>query len=134
MRRTITHTLPGTYLPNWLMKYARTPVATETLAPWLRKSVTENRAQMEWHWPSDEDVRASLPGYRPTLHPHGKQIAAAAKLITASARPILYVGGGVIKAEAHRELFRLATDGRLPVTTTLMARGVLEVSVTVTCQ
>jgi acetolactate synthase-1/2/3 large subunit len=40
-----------------------------------------------------------------------------------SKRPVLYVGGGVIKAEAHEELLKLANDGRLPVTTTLMARG-----------
>ena len=41
----------------------------------------------------------------------------------AAERPVLYVGGGVIKANASEELLRLATIGRLPVVTTLMARG-----------
>ena len=47
----------------------------------------------------------------------------AAKMILESKRPVLDVGGGVIKADASKELFKLATEGRLPVATTLMARG-----------
>jgi acetolactate synthase-1/2/3 large subunit len=64
-----------------------------------------------------------LPGYRPTPRPHTKQIREAAQLISAAARPVLYVGGGVIKASATDELLVLAELTRAPVVTTLMARG-----------
>ena len=64
-----------------------------------------------------------LPGYRPTTRPHGKQIREAAKLITAAHRPVLYVGGGVLKAEACAELRGLAELTNIPVVTTLMALG-----------
>ena len=72
-----------------------------------------------WRWPEIVD----LPGYKPTTKGNLKQVRSAAKLIMASERPVLYVGGGVIKADASAELFELATVGGLPVTTTLMARG-----------
>ena len=75
--------------------------------------------EFTWSWPSSID----LPGYRPTTKGNLKQVRSAATLIMESERPVLYVGGGVIKAEAHEELLKLANDGRLPVTTTLMARG-----------
>jgi acetolactate synthase-1/2/3 large subunit len=64
-----------------------------------------------------------LPGYRPVLKPHGKQIREAARLIAEARRPVLYVGGGVIKADASVELRRLAELTGIPVVTTLMARG-----------
>ena len=64
-----------------------------------------------------------LPGYRPVTKPHAKQIKAAAELIRAAERPVLYVGGGVIRAEASAELLALAELTRIPVVTTLMARG-----------
>ncbi|WP_410671183.1 acetolactate synthase large subunit [Amycolatopsis sp. cmx-4-68] len=70
-------------------------------------------------WPTE----LRLPGYRPTLRPHGKQVREAAKLIAKSRRPVLYVGGGVIKAEAHAQLKQLAELTNIPVVTTLMARG-----------
>jgi acetolactate synthase I/II/III large subunit len=70
-------------------------------------------------WPPTLD----LPGYRPTLHPHGKQIREAAKLMTAARRPILYVGGGVLRASAATQLRQLAELTGIPVVTTLMARG-----------
>jgi len=76
-------------------------------------------AQTEWSAPD----RIDLPGYRPTTKGNQRQIVEAVKLIMAAERPVLYVGGGVIKADATDELFRLATAGRLPVVTTLMARG-----------
>ncbi|MBB5955426.1 acetolactate synthase-1/2/3 large subunit [Saccharothrix tamanrassetensis] len=72
-----------------------------------------------YSWPPE----LRLPGYRPTTRPHGKQVREAAKLIAAAKRPVLYVGGGVIKAEASPELLRLAEDTNIPVVTTLMARG-----------
>ncbi|QUH04592.1 acetolactate synthase large subunit [Saccharopolyspora erythraea] len=70
-------------------------------------------------WPPE----MKLPGYRPTSKPHGKQVREAAKLITAARRPVLYVGGGVLKAEATAELRSLAERTGIPVVTTLMARG-----------
>jgi acetolactate synthase-1/2/3 large subunit len=72
-----------------------------------------------WHWP--EHVR--LPGYKPTTKGNQRQVVEAVKMILRAKRPVLYVGGGVIKANASAELFDLATTGRLPVVTTLMARG-----------
>ena len=73
----------------------------------------------EFVWPPKID----LPGYKPVTKPHGKQIQAAANLIKESKKPILYVGGGVIRAGAHKELLKLAELIGAPVTTTLMARG-----------
>ncbi|GAB2768283.1 acetolactate synthase large subunit [Amycolatopsis magusensis] len=70
-------------------------------------------------WPPE----MRLPGYRPTLRPHGKQVREAAKLIARSRRPVLYVGGGVIKAQASKQLLELAETTGIPVVTTLMARG-----------
>jgi len=70
-------------------------------------------------WPPKID----LPGYRPVTKAHGKQINAAAQLIAESRRPVLYVGGGVIRAGAHGELLRFAEETGAPVVTTLMARG-----------
>ncbi|MGI5273861.1 acetolactate synthase large subunit [Nonomuraea sp. CA-218870] len=64
-----------------------------------------------------------LPGYRPVTRPHSKQIREAAKLMAESRRPVLYVGGGVHKARASEELYRLAELTGIPVVTTLMARG-----------
>ncbi len=64
-----------------------------------------------------------LPGYRPTTRPHGKQVREAARLIAAATRPVLYVGGGVLKARAAAELLELAELTNIPVVTTLMARG-----------
>jgi acetolactate synthase-1/2/3 large subunit len=77
------------------------------------------QAQTTFSWP----VTLDLPGYRPTLHPHGKQIREAARLIQASKRPVLYVGGGVLKAHATEVLRKLAELTGIPVVTTLMARG-----------
>lgn len=76
--------------------------------------------QTTFSWPPE----LQLPGYRPTTRPHGKQIREAARLIRESAKPVLYVGGGVLKAEAAEELRELAELTGAPVVTTLMARGV----------
>jgi len=70
-------------------------------------------------WPSE----LALPGYRPTTRPHGKQVREAARLIAEAKRPVLYVGGGVIKANASAELAMLVEQTQIPVVTTLMARG-----------
>ena len=78
---------------------------------------------MDWYWPTDAEVIESLPGYRPITKGHPKMIREAAKLILASERPVLYVGGGILKARAAEVLRELAELTQLPVVTTLMARG-----------
>ncbi|MEO6828087.1 MAG: acetolactate synthase large subunit [Microbacteriaceae bacterium] len=70
-------------------------------------------------WPPKLD----LPGYRPVTKAHGKQVQAAARLLADAKKPVLYVGGGVIRAQASAELLALAEATGSPVVTTLMARG-----------
>ena len=65
----------------------------------------------------------SLPGYKPTTEGNVKQIRLAAKALANARRPVLYVGGGVINANAARELTELAESDRFPVTCTLMGLG-----------
>ena len=75
--------------------------------------------QTNFEWPTSLD----LPGYKPQIQPNQSAINDAAALIAQSAKPIFYVGGGVIKANAARELLELAQLLGAPVVTTLMARG-----------
>ncbi|GII20731.1 acetolactate synthase [Planosporangium mesophilum] len=75
--------------------------------------------QTTFSWPPTLE----LPGYHPTLHPHGKQIREAARMLASAKRPVLYVGGGVLKAGASASLRKLAELTGVPVVTTLMARG-----------
>ncbi|WP_413247967.1 acetolactate synthase large subunit [Sinomonas flava] len=77
------------------------------------------QAKTMFSWPPKVD----LPGYRPVTRGHSKQVREAAKLIAASSKPVLYVGGGVIKAHASKELLALAEATGAPVVTTLTARG-----------
>ncbi|MFD7918689.1 acetolactate synthase large subunit [Streptomyces sp. NPDC059740] len=77
------------------------------------------QARTTFSWPPQED----LPGYRPVTKPHAKQIREAARLVAEAKRPVLYVGGGVLKAHATAELKVLAELTGAPVTTTLMALG-----------
>ncbi len=70
-----------------------------------------------------EPSLAGLPGYKPTTTGHPVQIAAAIDMIEGAERPVLYVGGGVIKANASAELLAFAESANVPVVTTLMARG-----------
>ncbi len=77
------------------------------------------QASTTFQWPASLD----LPGYRPVTRPHSKQVREAARLILESHRPVLYVGGGVIRARAAAELHVLAELTGIPVVTTLMARG-----------
>ncbi|HZA20482.1 MAG TPA: biosynthetic-type acetolactate synthase large subunit, partial [Actinomycetota bacterium] len=79
------------------------------------------QAQTTFEWPQ----LVNLPGYRPTLQPNARQIKAAASLIRDARRPVLYVGGGVLKARAAEDLVRLAEAIGAPVVTTLMARGAI---------
>jgi acetolactate synthase-1/2/3 large subunit len=76
-------------------------------------------AKVPFVWPPKVD----LPGYKPVTKPHGKQIQAAAALIKEAKRPVLYVGGGVIRAKASAELLKLADLIGAPVVTTLMGIG-----------
>lgn len=85
------------------------------------KDVLQNT--MTWTWPTDEEVIASLPGYKPTTKGHPKMIKEAAKLILAAEKPLLYIGGGVLKARAADVVRELAELLQIPVVTTLMARG-----------
>jgi acetolactate synthase-1/2/3 large subunit len=77
------------------------------------------QATTTFHWSAEMD----LPGYRPVTRPHAKQVREAARLMTQAKRPVLYVGGGVLKARATAELRVLAELTGIPVLTTLMARG-----------
>src|SRR5690348_6495732 len=77
------------------------------------------QATTEFSWPIPFD----LPGYHPVTRPHARQVREAARLISESRRPVLYVGGGVIKARPAAQLRELAELTGIPVVTTLMARG-----------
>ncbi|MET7802642.1 thiamine pyrophosphate-binding protein, partial [Streptomyces decoyicus] len=77
------------------------------------------QARTTFRWPP----RLELPGYRPVTKPHARQIREAARLIIEARRPVLYVGGGVLKSGATAELRTLAEVTGAPVTTTLMALG-----------
>jgi acetolactate synthase-1/2/3 large subunit len=77
------------------------------------------QGQCTFSWPPHMD----LPGYKPNTKPHNRQVHEAAKLIVAARKPVLYVGGGVIRGEATEELRELAELTGIPVVTTLMARG-----------
>ena len=77
------------------------------------------QGQTTYRWPTE----LNLPGYRPVTRPHSKQIREATRLILEARRPVLYVGGGVIRARASKELKTLAELTGMPVVTTLMARG-----------
>ncbi len=76
-------------------------------------------AALDFSYPDD----VSLPGWKPPRRGHERQISAAAQAIAAAERPILYVGGGVLNADATAELLTLAERARLPVVTTLMAKS-----------
>ena len=87
----------------------------------IPKDVLTN--SMKWHWPTDDEVADSLPGYKPVSKGHPRMIKEAAQLILKAQQPILYVGGGVLKARAASALRELAELTGIPVVTTLMARG-----------
>jgi acetolactate synthase-1/2/3 large subunit len=77
--------------------------------------------EIDFSYPGDVD----LPGWRPPLKVHERQVRAAAKAISESERPIVYAGGGVINAEASAELLVLVEAARLPAVVTLMGKGCL---------
>ena len=73
----------------------------------------------DFNWPGG----INLPGYKPTVRPHSKQIREAAKAIVGARRPVFYIGGGVIRSRGSAQLYQLAEMTGIPVVTTLMARG-----------
>jgi acetolactate synthase-1/2/3 large subunit len=77
------------------------------------------QAEAEFVWPPVVD----LPGYRPVTKAHGKQIQSAVDLIIEAEKPVFYVGGGIIRSGASKELLQFAEMVGAPVVTTLMARG-----------
>jgi acetolactate synthase-1/2/3 large subunit len=76
---------------------------------------------MEWYWPEKVD----LPGYKPNVKGHPKQIKDAARLMREAERPVIYAGGGIIKSGAARQLKDFAELTGIPAVTTLMGRGAL---------
>jgi acetolactate synthase I/II/III large subunit len=83
----------------------------------IAKDALQATTQFRWPVPFD------LPGYHPVTRPHSRQVREAARMMMAAQRPVLYVGGGVIKAGASEDLVALAELTGMPVVTTLMARG-----------
>ena len=75
--------------------------------------------QVVFEYPDD----VNMPSYKPTYRGNAKQIKAAARLIAESNRPVLYVGGGTVTSGASSEVTELARSMRIPVVTTLMAKG-----------
>jgi acetolactate synthase I/II/III large subunit len=78
-------------------------------------------APMDWYWPEKID----LPGYKPNVKGHPKQIKQAARLMQDARQPVIYAGGGILNAGASAQLRDLAELTGMPVVTTLMARGAL---------
>jgi acetolactate synthase I/II/III large subunit len=77
------------------------------------------RSELDWYWPESVD----LPGYRPLGAGDPDAIRKAAELIVSSERPVIYAGGGILKARAADALRELAEMCDIHVVTTLMARG-----------
>ena len=72
-----------------------------------------------------EPIEVELAGYKPTVEPHLRRVREAISLIEHAEQPVLYVGGGIIKAGAHKELLAFADASNVPVVTTLMGRGAM---------
>jgi acetolactate synthase-1/2/3 large subunit len=79
------------------------------------------RSAMEWYWPETVD----LPGYHPQVEGDRELVEQAARLILQSERPVIYAGGGILKARAADALRELAEMLDVHVVTTLMARGAI---------
>ena len=83
----------------------------------ITKDALTSSAPFEW------PKALSLPGYKPNLRPHVRQVREAARMIAAARRPVLYIGGGVLKARASAQLRALVKTTGIPVVATLMAQG-----------
>ncbi|MHB8867743.1 MAG: biosynthetic-type acetolactate synthase large subunit [Thermoleophilia bacterium] len=71
----------------------------------------------------DGAQKIDLPGYKPNVKGHPKQIKAAAQAIAEAQRPVIFAGGGVISAHASEALRELALYAHIPVTTSLTGIG-----------
>ena len=80
-------------------------------------------SSMDWYWPTDSELEDGLPGYKVNMHGDPQAIKDAARLINEARQPVLYAGGGILKARAAEALKALAELTGIPVVTTLMARG-----------
>ncbi len=87
----------------------------------IPKDITQKRSTVDI--PSDKEVVESLPGYKPHYEGNIQQIKKAVDLIVAAQRPVLYVGGGAVYADAQEELIELAEMLQIPVTTTTQGKG-----------
>jgi len=87
----------------------------------IPKDITQKLSDVKI--PSLDEVKSSLPGYKPHTEGNPQQIKRAAKLIMSAKRPVLYVGGGAVQSEAQDELIELAELMNIPVTTTNMGKG-----------
>src|SRR5215213_6565247 len=83
--------------------------------------VPQDLSRADINYEPVDDVR--LPGYQPTTEGNAKQIRLAAKALANSRRPVIYAGGGVVNADAAKELTELALSDHFPVTCTLMGLG-----------
>jgi acetolactate synthase-1/2/3 large subunit len=81
-----------------------------------------SQSTMEWWYPTSIE-ELDLPGYHPVVDLDANAVALAVELIGLSERPVLYVGGGTLKSRANAELLAFAERTKIPVVTTLMARG-----------
>ena len=129
----ITGVTMGITKHNWLIKDAAD--IPETVAAAFHVATTGrpgpvlidvpknvSQSTMEWHWPGSVE-ELDLPGYRPVTDGDPDLISAAVALMSRAERPVLYVGGGVLKGRAVEALRALAEATGFPVVTTLMARG-----------
>ncbi len=129
----ITGVTMGITKHNWLIKDAadipRTVAAAFHVATTGRPGPVlidvpkdVSNATMDWYWPTSVD-ELDLPGYHPVTEGDPALVRRAAELITAAERPVIYAGGGILKARAADALRALAERTGIPVVTTLMARG-----------
>lgn len=86
--------------------------------------IPKDVGQMQFEY--EPEVKINLQGYKPTVKGHLHQVASAVKLMREAKRPLLYVGGGAIASNAHIELAQIADRFQIPVTTTLMGKGVFD--------
>jgi len=85
--------------------------------------ITKDALMAEGTWTGQGQL--DLPGYKPSVKGHPRQVSSAIEMIIESERPVLYAGGGIIRAGASEELTQFAMEQNLPVVTTLMARGAI---------
>ncbi|MCL2503911.1 MAG: biosynthetic-type acetolactate synthase large subunit [Coriobacteriia bacterium] len=81
--------------------------------------VDVSKSEIDFAYPAS----VSLPGYKPSVRGHGRQVKEAVALIKSARRPLLYAGGGILAAEASRELKETAELMQIPVATTMMGKG-----------